>query len=41
MLLTPAKAVCLERSSIVAKPSEVGKNLKNQNFKIVQVCFVA
>ena len=29
----PAEAVCLERSSIVAKPSGVGKNLKNQNFK--------
>ena len=33
MLLIPAEAVCLERSSIVAKPSGVGKNLKNQNFK--------
>ena len=29
----PAEAVCLERSSIVVKPSEVGKNLKNRNFK--------
>ena len=29
----PAEAVCLERSSIVAKPSEVGKNLKSRNFK--------
>ena len=29
----PAEAVCLERSSAVAKPSGVGKNLKNQNFK--------
>ena len=28
-----AEAVCLERSSIVAKPSEVGKNLKSLNFK--------
>ena len=29
----PAKAVCLERSSAVAKPSGVGKNLKSLNFK--------
>ena len=29
----PAEAVCLERSSAVTKPSGVGKNLKNQNFK--------
>ena len=29
----PAEAACLERSSAVAKPSRVGKNLKSQNFK--------
>ena len=29
----PAEAACLERSSTVAKPSEVGKNLKSLNFK--------
>ena len=29
----PAEAACLERSSTVAKPSEVGKNFKSQNFK--------
>lgn len=29
----PAEAAYLKRSSAVAKPSEVGKNLKNQNFK--------
>ena len=29
----PTEAVCLEISSIVAKPSEVGKNLKSLNFK--------
>ena len=29
----PAEAVCLERSSIVAKPSGVGKNFKSLNFK--------
>ena len=29
----PAEAVCLEISSADAKPSGVGKNLKNQNFK--------
>ena len=29
----PAKAVCLKRSSTIAKPSEVGKNLKSRNFK--------
>ena len=29
----PAEAVCLERSSTVAKPSRVGKNLKSLNFK--------
>ena len=29
----PAEVACLERSSTVAKPSGVGKNLKNQNFK--------
>ena len=29
----PAEAVCLERSSIVAKPSGVGKNFKSQNLK--------
>ena len=27
----PAEAVCLERSSTVAKPSGVGKNFKNRN----------
>ena len=37
----PAEAICLERSSIVAKPSEVGKNLKSRNFKIMQACFAA
>ena len=29
----PAEAACLERSSTVAKPSGVGKNLKSLNFK--------
>ena len=29
----PAEAICLERSSADAKPSGVGKNFKNQNFK--------
>jgi len=29
----PAEAICLKRSSIVAKPSEVGKNFKSRNFK--------
>ncbi|RKV98393.1 MAG: hypothetical protein D8H92_02325 [Campylobacter sp.] len=29
----PAEAACLERSSTVAKPSKVGKNLKSRNFK--------
>ena len=29
----PAEAACLERSSAVVKPSEVGKNLKSRNFK--------
>ena len=29
----PAEAACLERSSTVAKPSGVGKNLKSRNFK--------
>lgn len=29
----PAEAACLERSSAVAKPSGVGKNLKSLNFK--------
>ena len=29
----PAEAVCLERSSAVAKPSGVGKNFKSLNFK--------
>ena len=29
----PAEAICLERSSAVAKPSGVGKNLKSLNFK--------
>ena len=29
----PAEVVCLERSSTVAKPSEVGKNLKSRNLK--------
>ena len=29
----PAEAVCLERLSADAKPSEVGKNLKSQNLK--------
>nr|WP_314794650.1 hypothetical protein [uncultured Campylobacter sp.] len=29
----PAEAVCLERSSTVAKPSGVGKNFKSRNFK--------
>ena len=29
----PAEAVCLKRSSADAKPSGVGKNFKNQNFK--------
>ena len=29
----PAEAACLERSSAVAKPSEVGKNLKSRNLK--------
>ncbi|WP_297922835.1 hypothetical protein [uncultured Campylobacter sp.] len=29
----PAEAVCLERSSTVAKPSGVGKNFKSLNFK--------
>lgn len=29
----PAEAVCLERSSTVAKPSGVGKNLKSLNLK--------
>ena len=29
----PAEAVCLERSSTVAKLSGVGKNLKSRNFK--------
>ncbi|WP_297998096.1 hypothetical protein [uncultured Campylobacter sp.] len=29
----PAEAACLERSSAVAKPSEVGKNFKILNFK--------
>ena len=28
-----AEAVCLERSSVDAKPSEVGKNFKSLNFK--------
>jgi len=28
-----AEAVCLERSSVDAKPSEVGKNFKSRNFK--------
>ena len=29
----PAEAVCLERSSADAKPSGVGKNFKNLNFR--------
>ncbi len=29
----PAEAVCLKRSSAVAKPSGVSRNLKNLNFK--------
>ena len=29
----PVEAICLKRSSADAKPSGVGKNLKNQNFK--------
>ena len=29
----PAEAICLKRSSIVAKPSGVGKNFKNLNFR--------
>ncbi|WP_297943233.1 hypothetical protein [uncultured Campylobacter sp.] len=37
----PAEAICFEISNAYATPSGVGKNLKNQNFKIVQVCFVA
>jgi len=37
----PAEAICLERSSADAKPSGVGRNLKNRNFKIVQARFVA
>ena len=29
----PAEAVCLKRSSAVAKPSGAGKNFKSRNFK--------